>query len=361
MKFDRDVIDGHYHIFNWYDRDGNDFYETTKKYADSRNFKAVNLVASTCGAARDVSLNIMAAFYKLRYPETYIHGGLIYDTYPVPAVMPEGMDPLTQYQELMEIGFDGIKMIETKPDRAKLMERKISDELFEPFFAAMERDKTHVVWHSVDPETNWDITTILPVFIQSGWFYGDGTYPTSEELYQQTFDVLKRHPELNVTFAHFFFLSRFPQRLEEMFEMYPNAGVDLTPGREMYQAFGENYEYFRDFFIRYSDRLLYGTDANDGKSLEYNNERSDTVFRFLTTDQELHVWDYRFRGLGLDEETADRILCGNFLRRVSDKPKPINRTALKAYIEKYRHLIRNEQIRAKIDEELEKGWELYEV
>lgn len=355
MKFQRDVIDSHYHIFTWNGRDGKDFYETTREYAESRVFRGVNLVATTCGTARDVSINILCALYKLRYPDTYIHGGIVYDTYPVPDVMPEGMDPLTQYRELLEIGFDGIKMIETKPDRAKLMNRPITDPLFEPFFAAAEADGTHIIWHSIDPEVNWDITKVLPVHAKNGWFYGDGTFPTSEELYRQTFEVLERHPGLKVTFAHFLFLSRYPERLEVLFEQYPNVGVDLTPGREMYEAFGERREYFKDFFVRYADRMMYGTDAYDAKPMEYNNERSDTVYEFLTTDKVLTTWNYSFRGLKLDENQADQILCGNFLRKVSEKPTPINREALKAYVNKYHRLIRDPQLRDRIDREIA-GW-----
>jgi len=61
----------------------------------------------------------------------------------------------------------------------------------------------------------------------------------------------------------------------------------------------------------------------------------------------------RFKGLGLDDVKADKILCGNFVRRVSETPREINRSALVRYIEKYRHLIQDEITKQMIDYELE--------
>ena len=352
MKFDREVIDSHIHPRDLYPRSGRDCRDTLKEYQDSRGFQAINLTAiPSCG--RDVRVNIAAAIFKLRYPENYIHGGLLYDTYPVVGQMPEGMDFLTQYRELMEIGFDGIKMIEAKPNCAKLIGRAVTDEIFDPFFDAAEKDGTHMIWHVADPEVNWDVTKILPEHLKRGWFY-DESFPTQEALFEQVYTVLDRHPNLNSAFAHFFFRSHFPEQVEIMFRKYPNVAVDLTPGREMYEAFGERREYFRDFFTRYADRIVYGTDADDEKELKYNNQRSDTVYDFLTTDKELHEWNYTFKGLKLEAEAADKILCGNFRRRVSEKPKPMNREALKAYVKKYRHLIASDESRRRIDEEMDK-------
>lgn len=354
MKYDRPVIDSHYHIYGWYGADGREFWDSTLDYCRARNFRTINLNALP-SVKRDVSNNIIAALYKLRHPEIYAHGGLTYDVYPVPEVMTEGMDPLTQYRELMEIGFDGVKMLEAKPTEIKVIGRRVCDELYEPFFAAIERDGTHMVWHSGDPDFFWDPAQTTPWRIERGWFYGDGTYPTYEDIYRQVDAVLLRHPKLNVTFAHFFFLAEDPQQLErDYFEKYPNVNVDLTPGVEMYGSFGKNPEYFRDFFIRHADRIEFGTDSSDRCTVEINMGKCDPVFEFLTTDHSLGAWNYQFRGLELPEEVTDKILGGNFIRRVSQSPKPIQVQALKAYAAKYRHLIRDEKVRANIDAEIEK-------
>ena len=51
---------------------------------------------------------------------------------------------------------------------------------------------------------------------------------------------------------------------------------------------------------------------------------------------------------------TDKILCGNFLHRVSEQPKPMNVDALKAYWKKYAHLIKDEECRNNIDREMNK-------
>ena len=260
MKFSKQVIDSHIHPRDLYVRGGRDCRDTLKEYKESRGFRAINLAAIPAYST-DVRVNMAAAMFKIRHPENYIHGGLLYAEYPVLGDMPEGMDPLTQYRELMEIGFDGIKMIETKPNCAKQLGRNITEPMYEPMLAAIEEDGTHTIWHVADPEVNWDINRVLPEHLKNGWFYGDGTYPTQEELFEQTYTVLKRHPKLNATFAHFFFRSWYPEQVEKYLFQYPNVAVDLTPGREMYEAFGKRREYFKEFFTKYADRILYGTDV----------------------------------------------------------------------------------------------------
>ena len=351
MAFNHKVVDGHFHLYNWYSSvDGRDFKAVTDEYRANRNFAAMNINALP-SVKWDVGNNIIAALYKLWNPDVFAHGGLVYESYPMPDVVSPGFDPLTQYQELMAIGFDGIKMLETKPTELKAIGKFVDDEVYEPFFAAAEKDGTHMIWHVVDPENNWDINKVHPGALAAGWFYGDGTYPSQEEIYQQVFRVLDRHPDLKVTFAHFFFMSRFTDRLEEVFRRFPNANVDLTPGVEMYGAFGERREFFRDFFIRYADHISYGTDNSDHATLEANLTKCDTVYEFLATDKHFDIWDYQFQGLALPDETVEMIASGNFFRRVADKPKAIDPKALKEYIAKYRHLIRDDRIRANVDEQ----------
>lgn len=348
MQYKKTVIDSHYHIYGWQDEKGRPFWGTTDAYRTGRNFRSININALPSGS-RDVSNNIIAALYKLRHPEVYIHGGLIYDVYPVPAEMPEGMDPLTQYRELMETGFDGIKMLETKPTTIKKLCRPVCDPLYRDFFDAVEEDGTHMVWHVNDPAEFWD-RALAPAFcIEAGWFYGDGSYPSHEEIYRQAFAVLDRNPKLNVTFAHFFFMSGCPERLEKVFEKYPNTAVDLTPGSEMYGGFKRRISYYRDFFTRHADRIEFGTDASDEANVvEDNFWLADTVYRFVTTEEAFQLWETEGCGLNLPGEVQEKILSGNFLRRVGTQPKPVNAGALKRYIAKYSHLIRDGQVREEI-------------
>ena len=177
MAFDRPVIDSHLHLYSWFNNQGQTLFEGFDEYQRSHGFEAINLCALPFHYG-DIGNNIMAALYKLHNPTAYAYGGIAYPELPVRLPLPEGMDALSQYRELMEIGFDGIKLIETKPDDQKLLGMPLDHPFYEPFFAAAEADGTHLVWHVADPETFWDINRIPERFLKAGWFYGDGTFPS---------------------------------------------------------------------------------------------------------------------------------------------------------------------------------------
>ncbi len=349
-RLNEKVIDSHLHIEAWENSDGQSFMEAFEEYVDKMGVEYINIASLPSGKERNVSNNIMIAFYKLAHKNAFAHAGLIYNEYPAPDKMPEGMDFVTQYEELMAIGFDGMKMLEGKPSLHRLVGRDISDDLFDPYFARLEKDGTHLLFHVNDPEEFWDRTKVSQDLIDRGWFYGDGDYASNEEVYRQINRILEKHPNLCVNFAHFFFYSNYPEKLVEMFEKCPNAGVDLTPGGEMYFAFEKNKEYYKEFFTKYSERIQLGTDSTFPWETEGYCWLLDRVYRYMATDDEFLAFsDAKFTGMKLPREVCENIFYKNFERTVGKKPKEINKEALVAYIEKYRHLM-NEEENKRVDE-----------
>lgn len=343
-KLNEKVIDSHLHIEAWENESGQSFMDCFDEYINTMGLSAINIASLPSGQNRNVSNNIMIAFYKLANKSAFAHGGLIYNEYPAPDKMPEGMDFVTQYEELMEIGFDGMKMLEGKPSLHKMVGRDISDDLFDPYFARLEKDGTHLLFHVNDPEEFWDRTKVSQDLIDRGWFYGEGDYASNEEVYRQINRILEKHPNLCVNFAHFFFYSKYPEKLVEIFEKCPNAGVDLTPGGEMYFAFDDNREYYKEFFEKYSERIQLGTDSTFPWSTDGYCWLLDRVYRYLATDDEFKGFGDRVhKGMNLSRKAVENIVYKNFERTVGKKPKEINKVALKAYIEKYRHLMSKEE------------------
>ena len=342
------VIDTHWHVEAWENDKGDSYIDYLEQYRQEEGLSAVNIAALPSGEERNVSNNIMLAFYKLANKNSFAHGGLVYPSYPAPDPMPVGMDFVTQYKELMEIGFDGIKMLEGKPSLHKLVGKDLSCDLFDSFFAELEKDKTHLLFHVNDPEEFWDINKAPKDAIENGWFYGNGDYASNEEVYNQINRILAKHPNLNVNFAHFFFYSFNPCKLEEIFAKYPNVGVDLTPGWEMYRAFDESREYYMDFFVKYSQRIQLGTDTAFPWPKEDYAWLLDRVYRYIATDDEFEGFGKVHKGMKLPKEALDNILYKNFERTVSSEPKTINKEALKKYIEKYDFLMtENDRIHIK--------------
>lgn len=341
MKFELPVIDSHLHLFALKNKEDKTFFEAFDDYQQRFGLKAINICCCMVNFS-DASNNILAALYKLHNPTAFAYGCPVYENFPVRLPVPQGMDAVSQYEELMEIGFDGIKLIETKPSELKTIDLPINGEFYDEFFARAEKDGTHFIWHVSDPQTNWDINTTPDWAIREGWFYGDGTYPTYQEIYKQVFDILDKYPRLNVTFAHFFFLSEYPDELERIFEKYPNVSIDLVPGSEMYAGISKNSERYREFFANYADRIVYGTDITFPTELWNWDHLATEVYNAVATDKMIEIYSVECKGLNLADDVCKKILSQNFNRMCSENPKKINVDALKKYVKKYQYLIKDD-------------------
>ncbi len=326
------VIDSHLHIYNWTDENGEDFFHCFEEYKQRMGVSAINICALPSGYGSDVTSNLMCAVYKLINENTYAHAGLLYDKYPMGATLPDGMDFVTQLDELEAIGFDGIKMLEGKPTLHRTIGKNLLNDLHGEFFAEAQKRGTHITFHINDPKEFWTTEGLD--------YYGDETFATHEELYEQAYEIFRRYPNLKVTLAHFFFKSEHPGDLIDLFEKYPNLCVDLTPGWEMYLSFYENKEYFKDFFTKYSKRILLGTDAYFPRPTECSMWLVDRVYRFLSSPDIVKAVADRYEsGLCIPEDALCDITYKNFERRVGPTPKPINKQALISYYQKYKHLM----------------------
>ena len=334
------AIDSHVHMTTWPDM------EYMLNYRRRFGYENVN-IACTSERAKDPVCNILGAIIKLEDPHFYAHSAIIYPVFPVKAPVPDGWDFAAQAAELDQIGFDGMKMLETKPTYQKNTCMPMDDPIYEPYFAYLESHDKHIVWHSCDPEEFWDKDRAPAFAFENGWFYGDGSYVTNDELYRQVYAVLQRHPKLRVSFAHFFFLSDFPERAAELLDTYENVTLDITPGREMYGNFTKHYDAYHAFFRKYADRIVFGSDMTRDEFQGAAPDLLGAVYRFLTTEDRFRYWDLDIRGIGLCPDDAEKIMSGNF-RRFCPAPRPINKAALRAYIDRNLEYVQDAPTRAAI-------------
>ena len=331
-KVKHKVIDSHLHFYDWISEDGEYFVHCFEDYRNEMGLAGINLCALPSGYGSDVTSNIMCAIYKLLNKNTFAHAGLLYDKYPMGDTLPDEMKFSVQLDELEKIGFDGIKMIEGKPTAHRTIGKNLLHPEYDAFFSEAEKRGTHIIFHVNDPIEFWTE--------KGGDYYGDSTFATSDELYRQAYKILENHSNLKVTFAHFFFKSEHPQDLIEIFEKYPNVCVDLTPGWEMYLSFYDNKEYFKEFFTKYSKRIVLGTDAYFPRPTECSMWLVDRVYRFISSPDVIKAVADRYEsGLCIPDDAINDITYKNFENRVGVNPKPINKQALLEYYEKYKHLM----------------------
>lgn len=285
-----------------------------------------------------------ALHLKAHYPRrVYVFGGLDISAF-FTAGDKAGQVFAEYVDTLLAMGCDGVKMIEGKPDMRKMLNVPAFDGLlYEPYWQKMEVTQTPLIFHVNDPAEFWDAARIPDWARQSGWFYGDGSFVNNETQYQEILNVLTRHPRLKVVFAHFFFLSQDLPRLAGYLDQFPGMHVDLTPGIEMYHEFSRHVDKVRDFFIKYQNRILLGTDIGakallatpeKGIEPEESNVRFDLVKKFLETYGEFTLdvshgylfnkFEGRFKGIHLPSIVLENIGHSNFERLTGGTPKRLN-------------------------------------
>jgi predicted TIM-barrel fold metal-dependent hydrolase len=226
-------------------------------------------------------------------------------------------------------------MLENKPTHRRILDIPVDGPYFEEYFAHLEAKGIPVVWHVCDPEEFWNPETTPSWAKARGWGY-DETFTPKEQLYAEVENVLKRHPKLRIIFAHFLFLSADLPRAASWLDRFPNVCLDLSPGIEFLYNLSSDVSATREFFIKYSDRIIFGTDISSNHTLDEAGIRSGIVTKWLETDDEYRIppgadfvlgppEDGIIRGLSLPAEVLERIYRSNFARLAGPKPKPLDR------------------------------------
>lgn len=269
--------------------------------------------------------NATALYFKEHHPDRVtLSGALEYgpalaDLARAPQMLAE------QVQTLKAQGFDGLKLIEGKPQVRKLLPFPLDGPLYAPLWAALEQEQFPVVFHVADPDEFWDPERCPAWARASGWDYSDGSYPSKEDLYAEIDHVLARHPRLKIVFAHFYFLSQDLERAARFLDTYPSVCLDLAPHMDMYAHFSRDPAAVRAFFLRYQERIIYGTDTDtraivrgpDGVGLM--RFIPQLIRAFLEQDGPLELSGSTcYRGLGLPRPALDHIYHANFERLYLD-------------------------------------------
>ena len=77
-------------------------------------------------------------------------------------------------------------------------------------------------------------------------------------------DIVKRHPQTTFIFAHGLFMLENDEGMDKLsgiFDKYPNVFVDLAFTQNMRQPAHYTVSKARDFYIKYRDRILFGSDV----------------------------------------------------------------------------------------------------
>jgi len=331
------IIDGHMHILQWERSDGKSTFDVIEEYRENNHIAYVdNMCCSNNGDLWDgyeMDQSMLGAIAKIENPHVFTHGCLYIPQDPSQYQKYNFKD---QLDELMELGLDGIKICDFKPDAYKVLHVESRLAEYDEYLGYCEKYGVHLCWHVADPETFWDETKVSDWAKKAGWFYGDGSYPSFEKLIGLAYELIKKHPKLHVMLAHAFFKSNEPEEVERLLAAHPNVTIDLALGREMFDGFSSHYDAWYRIFRNHSDRFVYATDAATTQPAEKMAHRAESVLKFLETDEKfLFAGTNSVHGIQLEREHLENILHKNHERDVGVTPREINKAALKKYMERY--------------------------
>lgn len=223
-------------------------------------------------------------------------------------------------EQLAARGIKGIKFwkdlgLSVRDANRRLM--RIDDERLAPIFDKAAELRIPVMFHTADPDAFF-----LPIdrfneryeelAAHPDWSFC-GAELSKEQLLQQRDRVIARHPATTFVCAHVAESSENLSRVTKLLDDCSNVYVDISAriaelGRQPYRA--------REFFLRYSGRILFGTD------LLPEEQMYRLYFRFLETADEYFEYPshasrqgrWNIYGLCLPDEVLRRVYRENALR-----------------------------------------------
>ena len=219
-------------------------------------------------------------------------------------------------------GISGVKLFKQfglgykNPDGSLI---KIDDPRWDKIWEACGRLGIPVIMHTADPmafflpidKTNerWEELHRHP-----NWSFASETFPSREELLRARNRVIRRHPATTFIGAHMANNAEDLRTIGEWLDAYPNLYLEIASriselGRQPYSA--------RKFFLKYSDRILFGTDG------PWPEQRLSLYWRFLETFDEYFPYSekafppqgfWQIYGIGLPDDVLKKVYHENAAR-----------------------------------------------
>jgi hypothetical protein len=200
----------------------------------------------------------------------------------------------------------------------------VDDPRFDVLFNGLAQRGVMVLGHQGEPHNCWLPVAQMTVNNDREYFQAHPDYhmyahpemPSYEQQMAARDHLLDKHPDLHFTGVHLASLEYDVARLARFLDTHPGVNVDVAAriGQLQYQS-QRNRAQVRAFFIKYQDRLMYGSDL--AQSAEQDDAGfvadMDQVWRrdwryFVTTDSfTVPELDRPVRGLSLPRGVVDKL------------------------------------------------------
>jgi predicted TIM-barrel fold metal-dependent hydrolase len=223
----------------------------------------------------------------------------------------------------------------------------LDDPGFDGVMRHLEERGIPLIAHQAEPKNCWLPLDAMTTENDRSYFRDHPEYymylhpemPSYEALMGARDRFVARHPKLSFVGAHMASLEWSVDRLAKFLDAYPNATVDLAARMTQVQYQSKSgYDKVWNFFLKYQDRLLYGTDLTEdppsaseraqnppmnpaGFSKEADSFwRSDWIYLATAARQPIGAIKSDVKGLALPRSVIDKIYFAN-ARRVFRVPE----------------------------------------
>jgi predicted TIM-barrel fold metal-dependent hydrolase len=199
---------------------------------------------------------------------------------------------------------------------------QVDDPIFKPVLDFIAKKNKPLLIHIGEPLESWMPFHVPKEGVKRTFFDRNRKYsfwkkpdkPSYSEIIWARDNILENHPDLKVVGAHLGSLEYRVDEVAKRLDRYPNFAVEIG-GRMrylMWQVRGS----VRAFFIKYQDRIMYGTDITNGNKswdgtkrtgdfAKIDEEKADRrhglFFRYLATDDDIPWGDYVIGDIPLPE------------------------------------------------------------
>ena len=200
----------------------------------------------------------------------------------------------------------------------------IDDPKFDPIFAHLKEKRIVLLGHLGEPKNCWLPLEEMTTNNDRSYFGKHPEYhmylhpemPSYEEQIQARDRMLRKNPELKFIGCHLASLEWNVDEIARFLEAFPNAsvGVAARMGQLQYQSNLDRQRVI-DFFVKYEDRILYGTDTGVGPESNAAESHENVHFKWLrdwkyfNTDEMVQVpeLDDPVQGLALPKTVVEKL------------------------------------------------------
>ncbi|WZL88589.1 amidohydrolase family protein [Salinimicrobium sp. 3283s] len=207
----------------------------------------------------------------------------------------------------------------------------VDDKRFDPIYEYLAKNDILLIGHQGEPRNCWLPLEEMTVNSDRDYFAGhpeyhmfkNPDYPSYQAQMQARDNVLIKHPGLKYVGLHLFSMEYSLDEVAKRLEKFPNSKTDLAERicHVQLQAM-EDHDKVREFFIKYQNRIIYGTDVIEDGSMtdEEVKNRFEGLWQahwdFFATSKELTApeFDGSFKGLALPSEVLEKIFRDNAIK-----------------------------------------------